>query len=104
MKIDSIEKEIAKCIQYQNRWMLTASWIMSGIPWIDDMEADDVKRTVTLFLDIIRYNANIISSLNDLMEHMNMASRKLEAKASAGKGRKDGDDCDRDADEDDYLV
>lgn len=104
MKTDSIEKEIAKCIQYQNSWMLTASWIMSDISWIDGVEADDVKRTVTLFSDIIRYNANMISSLNDLMEHLNTVGRKLEAKASAGKGREDGNDCDRDADEDDRLV
>lgn len=104
MKTDSIEKEIAKCIQYQNSWMSRASWIMSNISWIDDMEVDDVKETVRLFSNTIRYSANVISSLNDLMEHMNMVGRRLEAKASAGKGMKDGDDCDRDADENDRLV
>lgn len=104
MKTDSIKKEIAKCIQYQSSWMSTASWIMSDISLIDDMEADDVKRTVALFSDIFRYNAHMISKLNELMEHMNMVGRKLKAKASAEKGRKDGNDCDRDADENDRLV
>lgn len=94
MGIDSIEKSIAKCIQYQNTWMATASWIMSDISENDAMEKDDVKYAAGLFSDVVRHSSDVIASLNKLMEHMGAVGRKLEAKAAAGKGEEDGNDCD----------
>lgn len=94
MDIESIEKSIAKCIQYQNTWMATASWIMSDISENDAIEKDDVRYAAALFSDVVRYSSDVIASLNKLMEHMGTVGRKLEVKAAAGKGEEDGNGCD----------
>lgn len=90
MGTKEIKRSISKNVEYQNNWMSSASWIMSDIAGIEGIDGERLAKASGLFADIVRYNLDIIRSMNDLADLMDEIETKADIDARTGKEAGDG--------------